>query len=85
MAQESAFSSPDDLYRRRLPRRVIVTLEDLDLTPGEAIELLERMPFGELDGAAIPEVWDRPAARRLLERHAARKRAISRLARRGSL
>ena len=86
MTHESAFlASGDNSSAVRLPRRLAILLSDLDLTAGEAIEILERLPFGEASGPAAPEAWDRPAARRLLERHAARKRAITRLARRGSL
>ena len=56
-----------------------------DLRPGEVTELLERLPFGERHGHDLPEVWARPIARRALERYAARKRAVVRLARYGSL
>ena len=55
------------------------------LTPGEVIELLERLPYGELGGDGTPEAWQRPEARRVLEQYAARKRAITRLAARGLL
>lgn len=57
----------------------------LGLTEGEIEELLERLPFGERSGTEIPEAWQRPQARRLLEQYAARKRVVSRLAVRGLL
>ena len=57
----------------------------LGLSCGEVVELLERLPCGELEGAALPEAWVRPAARRQLEQYAARKRAVARLASRGLL
>jgi hypothetical protein len=57
----------------------------LGLSEGEIEELLERLPFGERTGAALPEAWERPQARRVLEQYAARKRVVSRLAVRGLL
>ena len=57
----------------------------LGLSAGEVVELLERLPFGELTGDATPETWQRPEARRVLEQYAARKRAIARLSARGQL
>ena len=57
----------------------------LGLSEGEIEELLERLPFGERSGAALPEAWQRPQARRVLEQYAARKRVVSRLALRGLL
>ena len=60
------------------------------LTAGEVVEILERLACGDIGGAgeaetAVPEAWQRPAARAALERYAARKRAIARLAARGQL
>jgi hypothetical protein len=57
----------------------------LGLGAGELAEVLERLPGAELEGDALPEAWQRPAARAALERYAARKRAIRRLAARGRL
>lgn len=61
----------------------------LNLRYGEVTELLERLPFGSVEGAAeseaVPEVWQRGIARRALEAYAARKRAVIRLARYGQL
>jgi hypothetical protein len=44
--------------------------------------LLERLPYGETESGGVPEVWRQPAACRLLEVYAARRRAVARLARR---
>lgn len=57
----------------------------LGLSEGEIEELLERLPFGERTSDDIPESWNRPFARRLLEQYAARKRVVARLAQRGLL
>jgi hypothetical protein len=57
----------------------------LGLRTGEVLELLERLPFGDDQGGATPEAWQRPQARRLLEQYAARKRAVTRLADHGDL
>jgi hypothetical protein len=54
-----------------------------DLRLAEVAELLERLPHGETESGGVPEVWQRPAAHRLLEAYAARRRAVARLARRG--
>jgi hypothetical protein len=59
--------------------------ERFGLLPGEVAELLERLPYGELEGPNVPEVWRRPIARRAVEAYAARRRAVARLARRGAL
>ncbi len=66
------------LVRRRAAR--------LGVGPGEAAELLQRLPFADADGqgAAALGRWEpRLAARALdaLETYAARKRAVARLAR----
>ena len=58
---------------------------ELDLTLGEAEEILERLPFGERSGEELPEAWQRPVARHALDVYAARKRALTHLARRGRL
>ena len=62
-----------------------VVAKRLGLSAGEIEELLERLPFGERLGTEVPEAWQRPQARRLLEQYAARKRVVSRLALRGLL
>jgi hypothetical protein len=71
--------------RERAGRRLRLLARRFDLRPGELVELLERLPFGERFGHPLPEVWERPIARRVLETYAARKRAVARLARRGGL
>ena len=71
---------------RRIDSRAPEALaKRLGLTEGEIEELLERLPFGERTGSEVPEAWQRPQARRLLERYAARKRVVARLAVRGLL
>jgi hypothetical protein len=60
----------------------------LGLSEGEVVELLERLPFGELERQvterqATPE--DRMEAQAALERYAARKRAVVRMVRRNLL
>lgn len=65
--------------------RLRALAERFHLRPGEVAELLERLPFGELEGPNLPEVWRRPLARRAVEAYAARRRAVARLARRGAL
>lgn len=79
--------SKGDLRARRRPvaRMAGMLADRLGISETEVIELLERLPFGEYSGDATPEAWQRPAARRVLERYAARKRAITRLAARGLL
>jgi hypothetical protein len=71
--------------RRDASARLRLLAERFHLRPGEVVELLERLPFGELDGPKLPEVWRRPLARQALEAYAARRRAVARLARRGAL
>jgi hypothetical protein len=62
----------------------------LGVGPGEAAELLQRLPFADADGqgAAALGPWERRLAARALdalETYAARKRAVARLARHGRL
>jgi hypothetical protein len=70
------------LVRRRAAR--------LGVGPGEAAELLQRLPFADADGqgAAALGRWERRLAALALdalETYAARKRAVARLARLGRL
>jgi trans-aconitate methyltransferase len=62
----------------------------LGVGPGEAAELLQRLPFADAEGQgpAALERWERRLVERALdalETYAARKRAVARLARRGRL
>jgi hypothetical protein len=70
---------------RPAARRLRALADHFHLRQGEVAELLERLPFGELEGPNLPEVWRRPLARRAVEAYAARRRAVARLARRGAL
>lgn len=71
--------------QRTLGIRLQRLADRLGLRPGEATELLERLPFGAVQDGSTPEAWHRPIARQTLEAYAARKRAIARLARCGRL
>ncbi|MBI3974638.1 MAG: hypothetical protein HY332_25465 [Chloroflexi bacterium] len=57
----------------------------LQLQPGEAAELLERVLGAGAEGRNGLTPWERRRARHVLEVYAARKRAIARLARQGRL